>query len=240
MKAVLCGYNWIGCNILDQLRNGGYEVFVFTHQSPYHINDLEAYCKKKAVPYSLARISVDNLPFQPDVIISAYYRYIISKEIIQVVSGRIFNLHPSLLPRYRGCSSVTWALVNGEKYSGFSYHYVDSGIDSGNIIVQRKVKIEDYDTQVTLYHRMMFEAAKEFMTVLNLVLSDYQGIPQDSALATEYYKRGAPFNGVLDPAWDDERKDRFIRAMIYPPLRPATLDGRSIWRPADLLGSDDL
>lgn len=239
MRVILCGYNWIGCNVLDQLIREGNEVFVYTHESPKFVNDLESYCVKKGVPFSLEPIRLENVPFVPDIIVSTYYRYIIRKEVIDLVRGRIFNLHPSLLPRYRGCSSLTWAMINGEEFAGFTYHYIDHGIDSGNVILQKRISIEQYDTQVTLYHRVMFEAALDFLPAFNLVKEGFKGIVQDAMDKPDYYKRGCPFDGMIDENWDIERKERFIRAMVYPPLPPAILNGREVWKIKDLITSPD-
>lgn len=216
MKVVLCGYNWIGCKALSLLLNEGHEVFVYTHENPSHINSLVEYCIKTETRYSLNKISSSNLPFKPDMICSMYYRYIISKELIEIASGRIFNLHPSLLPDYRGCSSLTWAMIEGESMVGFTYHYIDEGIDTGNTIVQEVIQIEDWDTQVTLYHRVMFEASKLFLVVFNKVLEGYRGEPQESK--GRYFKRGCPHDGAIDINWSQSKVDRFIRAMNYPPL----------------------
>ena len=86
----------------------------------------------------------------------------IKQDVIDIVNGKIFNLHPALLPKYRGCSSVTWAMINGEKECGFTYHYIDKGCDTGKIILQKAIKIEDFDTQLTLYNRVMFESMDYF------------------------------------------------------------------------------
>jgi methionyl-tRNA formyltransferase len=233
MKVVLCGYNWIGCRVLEQLLAIQAEVFVYTHKSPNHVNDMVAFCKKRDIPFSTKKISRDNLTFTPDIIASIYYRYIIADDVINMVNGKIFNLHPSLLPRYRGCSSLTWAMVNGESESGFTYHYIDSGIDTGRILVQKKVRIFDFDTQVTLYHRVMFEASNDFLKVFTMVKEGQIGYEQAIG-SSEYYHRGAPFNGEIDPSWDLATKERFIRAMVYPPMLPASMKGKEVWRLEDL------
>lgn len=222
-KVILCGYHWTGCKALELLLAQGYEVFVYTHETGNSCPDLEGLCIKKDVPYSLEKISVANMPFIPDMICSIYYRYIISKEVIDSVSGKIFNLHPALLPKYRGCSSLTWAMINGEKECGFTFHYVDPGCDTGRIIVQKHISIEDFDTQLTLYNRVMFESMNEFLGVCERVLAGDLG--QEQIGEPTYYKRGCPYDGVIDPAWDDQMIERFIRAMIYPPYKAAEVGG---------------
>jgi len=215
-KIILCGYNWIGCAVLDYLIKEKFEIFVYTHDNPSHINSLKDLCIKKSIPFSLEKCTIDNLPFIPEIICSIYYRYIIDKEIIKLVKGKIFNVHPSLLPAYRGCSSLTWAMINNEKNVGFTYHYITEGIDEGNIILQKKIEIQDWDTQITLYHRIMFEAFKQFANSFKKVCNGFLGYKQNSY--AQYYKRGCPYAGQIDLTWDVNQIERFIRAMTYPPL----------------------
>ncbi len=211
---------------LDRLLNMGHEVYVYTHKSENLVADLEGLCLKRGVAYTFNKLSVSNLPFIPDIICSIYYRYIFGKEIIDLVKGKIFNLHPSLLPKYRGCSSLTWAIINGEGECGFTYHYVDEGCDTGNIILQNSIKIEDFDTQLTLYHRVMFKAMDSFDEAFDLVAKGVKGIPQVGK--SSYYKRGCPLDGIITDDMDSSFQERMVRAMIYPPYRVARYRGYEI------------
>ena len=226
MKVILCGYNWVGCKVLDMLKTKGYEVFVYTHKSPYHVPSVIKLCQKYNIPYSTENISKSKLPFKPDVVVSIYYRYIINIDVINSCNGKIFNLHPSLLPKYRGCSSVTWALINGEKEYGFTYHYVDNDCDTGNIILQRKLKIEEWDTQLSLYNKVMFASIDFFQEAFEKVIKGYNGVKQTGE-ATRY-KRGCPYDGIIDDRKDIEFIERFIRAMYFPPYKGAMYKGKEI------------
>jgi methionyl-tRNA formyltransferase len=226
-NVILCGYHWTGCKALKELVGQGCNVYVYTHENPPHVNSLEAYCKSKAIPYSLERIKKSNLPFKPDLICSIFYRYLIDGDVISAVNGKIFNLHPSLLPKYRGCSSLTWAMINGEKEAGYSYHYINEKYDEGKIILQQRLPIEGWDTQMTLYHRVMFEAMRDFIRVVTLVEGGSPGLEQ-SSLDSSYYKRGCPYDGVIDDNWPIEKIDRFIRALVYPPLPYAKYRGKEV------------
>lgn len=189
------------------------------------------------MPYSLDKIAKKNMPFDADLICSVYYRYIIGQEVIDSVNGKIFNLHPSLLPQYRGCSSLTWAMINGEEECGFTYHYIDKGCDTGNIIVQRKIKIEDFDTQLTLYNRVMFESMKCFLEVVSLVENGVKGKKQGKNATL--YKRGCPFGGVMSDTMDFEMRERFVRAMCYPPYPAAMWRGEEVTTYKQLKSIDD-
>lgn len=234
MKIILCGYHWTGCKALELLLDEGHEVFVYTHATENGIADLEGLCIRRNVLYTKDKIAAENLPFAPDIICSIYYRWIIKQEIIDIVKGKIFNLHPSLLPKYRGCSSLTWAMINGEKECGFTYHYVDAGCDTGKIILQKKVRIENFDTQLTLYNRVMFESMKFFLTALGLVKDGYPGTEQVGS--PTYYKRGCPLNGEITNFMDEEMRERFISAMCYPPYPAAVYQGKEIKTYKEYLG----
>lgn len=232
MRIILCGYHWTGCKALELLLQEGHEVYVYTHETENYIADLEGLCIKKNVKYSVERIEVDNLPFVPDMICSIYYRWLIKQDIIDIVHGKIFNLHPALLPKYRGCSSITWAMINGEEECGFTFHYIDAGCDTGNIILQKSIKIEDFDTQLTLYNRVMFESMNYFLEVVHLVDSGYEGKVQQG-IATNY-KRGCPMDGKITLQMDDEMKERFVRAMCYPPYPAAKYKSQEVKTLKDL------
>lgn len=237
MKVLLCGFHWTGCCALEQLCSEGHEVFVYTHECPYHIPSLIEFCKERKIKFSTEKISVSNLPFSPDLICSIYYRNLIDSQIIELCENKIFNLHGSLLPKYRGCSSLTWAMINGENEVGYTYHYIDNGCDTGKIIRQESLEIFDWDTQETLFMRVMFESMKCFKTVVHLVMSGYSGSSQTGKAS--FYRRGCPNDGKIDPDWDMEKKRRFVRAMIYPPYPPAKFQNKEV-KSLDDLNSLDL
>ena len=82
----------------------------------------------------------------PDLIISAYYRKIFPKELIEIPRLGIVNVHPSLLPYYRGPVPTAWAILNNEKEFGITIHKIDAGIDTGDILVQSTHDIGDDET----------------------------------------------------------------------------------------------
>jgi len=225
-KAILCGYQWASCKAFDELLNRFDEVFVYTHTGPYFVPSLIALCEERGVPYSTDKISLENLPFRPDIICSIYYRYIINEAVISAVNGRIFNLHPSLLPKYRGCSSLTWAMINQEPEAGYTYHYIDADCDTGNIIIQKSLSINAWDTQQTLYQRAMEEALTDFADAVDYVMDGSPGQPQQGAAS--YYPRGCPHDGVISDEWSADKIKAFIRAMINPPLPVATYRGHAV------------
>ncbi len=90
----------------------------------------------------------------------AGFMKILSKNFIIKFKGKILNIHPSLLPKYKGLNTHQRVLDNNEKYSGCTVHFVNSKLDSGKIILQKKVKISKNDTKDTLAKKILIQEHK--------------------------------------------------------------------------------
>ena len=90
----------------------------------------------------------------------AGFMKILSKNFIKNFKGTILNIHPSLLPKFKGLNTHLRAIKNNEKYSGCTVHYVNSKLDSGKIILQKKIKIKKNDTPINLAKRILVEEHK--------------------------------------------------------------------------------
>ena len=102
----------------------------------------------------------------------AGFMKILSKDFIKKFNGKIINIHPSLLPKYKGLKTHERALKNKEKFSGCTVHYVNSKLDSGKIILQKRVKISKNDTKNTLARRILKEEHKLFPEAIKKVISN--------------------------------------------------------------------
>ena len=85
---------------------------------------------------------------------------ILSKNFVKNFKGKILNIHPSLLPKYKGLNTHERVIENKEKYTGCTVHYVNSKLDSGKIILQRKIKIDKNDTPKTLSKKVLVQEHK--------------------------------------------------------------------------------
>ena len=90
----------------------------------------------------------------------AGFMKILSKSFIKRFKGKILNIHPSLLPKYKGLNTHRRVLDNNEKYSGCTVHFVNSKLDSGKIILQKKVKVLKNETEETLKNKILVEEHK--------------------------------------------------------------------------------
>ena len=98
---------------------------------------------------------------------------ILSTNFIKSFNGKILNIHPSLLPRYKGLNTHQRVINNKEKYSGCTVHYVNSKLDSGKIILQKKVRVLKNDSVKSLSRRVLKQEHILFPKALNKVLSNF-------------------------------------------------------------------
>ena len=102
----------------------------------------------------------------------AGFMKILSKKFIKKFSGKIVNIHPSLLPKYKGLNTHHKALKNNEKYSGCTVHYVINKVDSGKIILQKKIKIKKKDSLNTLTKKVLLEEHKLYPRAISKVFKN--------------------------------------------------------------------
>lgn len=151
-----------------------------------------------------------------DVMVSVNYLFIIEEKVIKLANKLCFNVHGSLLPKYRGRTPHVWAIINNEIETGITAHVIDEGCDTGDIIKQVKVKINQEDTGASI-----LEKFKElYIPLVESVLSDFalrklNSIKQDERLGTYFGKR-TPEDGRIDWNWSTERIINWVRAQAYP------------------------
>ena len=164
-----------------------------------------------------------------DVITSINYLFLIEKDIISHPKKLIFNIHGSLLPKYRGRTPHVWAIINGEKMAGITAHTIDEGCDTGKIISQIKVPIEYDDTGANMlkkYESLYFPLIQE---ILEKIEGDsLELIDQNDKEATFFEKR-IPSDGIIDWNLPKEQIRDWIRAQAFPyPGAFTFLEGKKI------------
>lgn len=122
----------------------------------------------------------------PELNLLAFVTEIIPGEILNLPTHGSIQYHPSLLPKHRGRSAINWAVINGEKKTGLSIFWVDEGIDTGPILLQKEVEISEEDTTGSLYFNKLFPLGVEaLLEALDLVKEGRAPrIPQDESQAT--------------------------------------------------------
>ena len=101
----------------------------------------------------------------------AGFMRVLSKEFLKSFKGKILNIHPSLLPKYKGLNTHNRVLSNNEKYSGCTVHFVNSKLDSGKIILQKKVKISKSETAKSLAKKILVQEHKLYPKAIKRVFN---------------------------------------------------------------------
>jgi methionyl-tRNA formyltransferase len=165
----------------------------------------------------------------PDVIFSFYYRHMIPKEIIDIPKVGAFNLHGSLLPRFRGRAPINWVIIEGEQVTGVTLHYMVERPDAGDIIAQREIEITFEDTAYTLSLKMA-DAARLLMKEIlpKIKRGRFERHPQIGP--SSYYGARRPEDGLISWNKDAISIYNLIRAVTHPyPGAFTYLDGKKLF-----------
>lgn len=164
--------------------------------------------KKAALAYDLPLMQPESLrqeeviaeirELQPQVIVVAAYGQILRPQVLSIPPSGVINVHPSLLPKYRGASPIAGALLAGEEKTGVTIMLMDEGMDTGPILAQISIKIRPEDTTSSLVERLARMGADLLLETLPRWLEgQIKPQPQDNARAT-YTKPIAKKDGLID------------------------------------------
>jgi len=152
----------------------------------------------------------------PDLIISAYYRHLISSKILCLARLGAFNMHGSLLPRYRGRAPINWAVLHGEPRIGMTLHRMVKKADAGAIVDQAGVPIGPRDTAEQAFRKVLPCAREVLARQIDALLAGTAvETPQDESLASYFGARG-PEDGRINWAWSSQQIFNLVRAVTDP------------------------
>ena len=225
-RSVVCAYSDVGYACLETLLALGAEIAaVFTHEDDpaeeVWFRSVRRLAEQSGLPvFTPERLDADWVArlrvWEPDFLFSFYYRRLLPTAVLETARLGALNLHGSLLPRYRGRCPVNWVLINGERETGVTLHYMVARADAGDIVAQRRVPIADDDTAYTLYGKQT-AAATELMREMypRLCAGTAPRVPQDHRQAT-YCGGRRPADGVID--WTRSAREIYdlVRAVTHP------------------------
>lgn len=180
MRIILIGQAAFAEKTLDKLLGKGEEV-VAVYCPPDPPNGKFDPVKQKALAlgipvrqhksFKAPAVREEFIALNADLAILAFVSFIVPPQVFTVPRLGSICFHPSLLPKYRGASAINWALIKGEKVTGLSLFWVDPGIDTGPVLLQREVAVSPDDTTGTIYFNKIFplgiEAIGEAVDLIN-------------------------------------------------------------------------
>ncbi len=199
MRVVFMGTPEFACNVLEGLIEN-YDVVGIVSQP-----DKEVGRKRVLTNTPTKEIGIKNnikviqpikirneyesvLDLKPDLIVTCAYGQIIPEEILNCPKLGCINVHASLLPKYRGGAPIHRAIINGEEETGITIMYMDKGMDTGNIISQESIKIEEDDNLETLSNKLSVLGTKLLLETLpSIIDGTNDSIKQDENLVTYGY-----------------------------------------------------
>ncbi|WP_300759228.1 formyltransferase family protein [uncultured Brachyspira sp.] len=223
MLICIAGKNDIAVNVLEYLLKyyKENEIACILNKTETGKNSwqksLEWYCKKNKIKI----LSLNDIYSIKDMVfLSLEFDQIVKPEMF--LSKKLYNIHFSLLPKYKGMYTSIWPVYNGETETGVTLHFIDKGIDTGDIIDQEKFSINENDTSYDVYKKYIEVGTSLIIRNVNDIIEDNVRVwkKQSISLSTYYSKNSINFdNIVLDcnkTAWQIKRQ---VKAFCFRPYQ---------------------
>lgn len=199
MRIVFLGTPDFSVNCLDALIKSKHDVVAVVTQPDKARNRMVVSyspVKQRALDSNIPVLQYDKIRVEgvddlkklnPDLMVTCAYGQIISQEILDIPRYGVINVHASLLPKYRGSAPIQWAIINGEKETGITIMQTALGVDSGDIILQKKVAIKDGETAGELFDDLANIAPDVLMEAIDQIENGTaKYIPQNESESTHF------------------------------------------------------
>lgn len=223
---------------LEMLAQSGHELAVFTQpdrpvgrKGVLTPPPVKVFAEARGIPvYQFERIKRPEgvaalRAFSPDLMVTAAFGQLLSKENLDVPKYGCINVHGSLLPKYRGAAPIQWAIVNGETVTGVTTMLTDIGMDTGDILLKAETPIDPNETYGELSNRLSkigAELLKE--TIASLEAGTLKRVPQEEASSTKCTMLRKE-DGKLDFSQAPGTVHNRVRGLNPWPIAYASLDG---------------
>jgi len=192
MRIILVGQGPFGEKVLQALTQKGEEIVGTFSPSDKRGEPLKILAEKSGIPFFRPNLMKDSqvyddyVKLNPELAILAFVTDIIPERLLTVPSYGTICYHPSILPRHRGASAINWAIIHGDTRTGLTILWVDKGIDTGPILLQKEVEIKPDDTTGSLYFDKLFPMGVDAITEAVELIKRGKApkVPQDESKAT--------------------------------------------------------
>lgn len=242
-KVIVIGYGKAAGEILkyihDRRADYGYELEFIEHE-PHVLSVTRQICKERGIPFASLPDKGELAAYLDEIrertlIVSASNNFLFPAALVGREHITIINFHNALLPDYPGRNAPSWVIYQGERRTGITWHYVTTGVDEGNIIIQKSCAIGPDTKAYELTERLMDLACEGFYEC-------FDGILQENAEAREqgfsperrmYRSTEIPGDGFLNLEEEPEKLYRLLRSVdygksgIFPPLQTEVAGARA-------------
>ena len=166
--------------------------------------------------------------YEADIFVVAAFGQILSGEILDMPKFGCVNIHASLLPKYRGAAPIQWSILDGEEETGVTIMQMNEGLDTGDILLQKKIKISGDETGESLFDKLAVLGADAICEALPLIEEGkLTPIKQDDAKSS-YAKMLNKSMGRVDFSWTADKLERYVRGLNSWPSAYTYLEGKSL------------
>lgn len=219
MKIAVLVSGSLGLQVLKDILTYQKPIFVATDSKSTSIYE---FCDQHGIPCfkgnprnrKLSEFMIKS-HLEADILLSINYLFLIERDVLERIPSAI-NFHGSLLPSYRGRTPHVWAIINNETKTGITAHYIDEGCDTGDIVLQKEIQIDEHmtgadvlNTYVILYPAMV----REVITLLQSGTVVRQKQDESKAI---YFGKRTPDDGAISWSWQKERIRNWVRAQAFP------------------------
>ena len=166
--------------------------------------------------------------YNPDVMVVVAFGQIIPLSILKMPKYGCVNIHGSLLPKYRGAAPIQWAVLDGEKETGITTILMDEGIDTGDILLKKTIKIDTDETSGSLFDKLMVLGAETILETLDELEKGSLTPTKQGESPTAYAKMLTKAMGLIDFTKPAKELDCFVRGMDPWPSAYTLLAGKTL------------
>ena len=245
MKIIFMGTPDFAASALEKIIEAGYEITLVVTQpdkpkgrsGELQVSDVKACALKHDLPvFQPERIKLpENVAYlkdyEADIYVVAAFGQILSQEILDIPKFGCVNIHASLLPKYRGAAPIQQAIIDGEEKTGVTIMQMAAGMDTGDILLQREIPIDDNETGGGLFDKLSELGAELIVEALpKIERGELTPVPQDEALATKCGKLSKNM-GKIDFTKKAGAIRNLVRGLNPWPSAYTRLDGKmlKIW-----------
>src|ERR1700750_2761668 len=238
MRIVVHGQQAFGKAVLEALRKRGEDVvavYVAPEKEGAKADPLKEAALAAQLPvyqpasYRKPDVWSEFKALKPDLQVMAFVTLFVPEEFLNIPTNGSIQYHPSLLPRYRGPSAINWPIIQGDTETGLSIFWPDHGLDTGDVLLQKKTHISSGDTLGSVYFDRLFPMGVDAMleSVDLVKAGKAPRIKQDESKAT-YEGRCGPDNAHIDWGRPWQQIDRLIRGCNPAPGAWSNLGGHAL------------
>ncbi len=244
MRILFFGEDSFSVIVLDSIVKAGHEV-VATFCPIYNNNifaRLQRTCELNRIHFErikdfneiafTERIHAMNV----DVAVICHFQKILNRKLFELPKYGSINLHPSLLPQYRGMAPQHWPIINGEQETGITVHFVAEAVDAGDIIIQKKISIENDMYVFDLQNKMKFVYRTIVKDALDIIESRKGSYINQSSLKGSYYGRLKESDCIITEKMNTQDAYNLIRGVSFPYFG-ARVENYIVWK-AQILEAD--